>query len=145
MTKLYLVNAAVRARAINEISAAPDGYTVKIEPPKKSRGQEEKYHAQIGDIHKSKAFRFLGRNDWQEEDIKRLLVDAFAAEKASMGEPLQQVGRVVPSIDGLRTVQLGIQTRLFIKKEASDFVEYLYAYGAQIGVEFLDRPAMEAA
>lgn len=121
------------------------GWKVRITPPKKTRGQEEKYHAMVGDICKSGLFCFLGRKDWSEEDIKRLLVDAFSAEMAAQGKPLSQAGQIVPSLDMQRTVQLGIQTRRFTKKEASDFVEYLYAYGAALGVEFAERPPVEAA
>lgn len=143
--RFVLVHQTARQRATQAVGAAPDGYVVKVEPPAKSRGQEEKYHAMIGDIHKSGLFCFLGRRDWSEEDVKRLLVDAFAAEMAAQGTPLQQAGQVVPSLDMMRTVQLGIQTRKFLKKEASAFVEYLYAYGAALGVEFSDRPALEAA
>lgn len=130
-------------RAIDD--PAYNGWKVRIAPPTKSRDQEEKYHAMIGDIRKSGLFCFLGRRDWTEDDVKRLLVDAFAAEMLAQGSPLQQVGQVVPSLDMMRTVQLGIQTRKFTKKEASAFVEYLYAYGAMLGVQFADRPAMEAA
>lgn len=140
-----LVHNTARQRAIEATKIAPDDYVVRISPPAKSRGQEEKYHAMIDDIWKSGLFRFLGRSDWSKEDIKRLLVDAFAQERESIGQPLSQAGRVVPSLDMQRTVQLGIQTRKFTKKEASDFVEYLYAYGSMIGVEFTDRPVLEGA
>ena len=112
------------------------GWKVKLTPPQKSRDQEEMYHAMIGDIHKSKKFTFLGQADWSSDDIKRLLVDAFAKEMAALGTPLAQSGRVVPSLDFQGTVQLGIQTRNFRKNEGSEFIEYLFAYGASIGVQF---------
>ena len=134
-----------RARAAQAIAESPDGHEVRISEPKKSRDQEEKYHAIIGDIEKSKLFKFLGRNDWSEEDIKRLLVESFAQEMIANGTPLSQSGRVVPSLDMQRTVQLGIQTRRFKKAEAAQFIEYLYSYGAQIGVEFDERPCLEGA
>ncbi len=145
MRLFRLINHAVRQRAADACRTEPDGYEVRITEPKKKREQEMMYHAQIADIQKSKMFWFLGRNDWDEDDIKRLLVEAFAHEMAGAGTPLRQAGRVVPSLDMARTVQLGIQTRHFLKKEASDFIEFLYCYGAQIGVEFNDRPATEAA
>lgn len=140
-----LVHDTARQRAAQACMTSPDGYVVKFDEPKKSRDQEEKYHAMIGEIHKSGLFCFLGRRDWNGEDIKRLLVEAFANEMAEQGKPLSQSGRIVPSLDMQRTVQLGIQTRKFKKAEASAFVEYLYAYGASLGVEFSDMPAIEAA
>lgn len=142
----FLVHDQARAgvkRAIDD--PAYVGWKVRITPPSKSRDQEEKYHAMVRDIKKSGLFCFLGRSDWSEEDVKRLLVDAFAAEMAAHGTPLSQSGHVVPSLDMQRTVQLGIQTRKFLKAEASNFVEYLYAYGASLGVEWSDRPTSEAA
>lgn len=66
--------------------------------------------------------------------MKRLLVDEFAEEMRQAGSPLHHDSRVVPSFDGRRTVQLGVQTRQFYVKEASDFIEYLYSFGAQHGV-----------
>ncbi len=140
-----LAHDQARRNAAQYCMEAPDGYEVRITEAKKKREQEEKYHCQIADIHKSKLFFFLGLNDWTEEDIKRLLVEAFANEMAMSGAPLRQSGRVVPSLDMARTVQLGIQTRKFLKKEACAFIEYLYSYGSQIGVEFNERPATEAA
>ena len=112
------------------------GWKVKFTAPGKTRPMEEKYHAMIGDIEKSKKFVFMGTTEWDQEDIKRLLVDSFAKVKQSMGEPLSQGGRVIPSLDFTGTVQLGIQTRKFTKKEGADFIEYLFSYGAEIGVQF---------
>lgn len=139
-----LVHDTARQRAANACWTLPDGYVAKFDEPKKSRDQEEKYHAMIGDIHKSKLFCFLGRRDWSEDDIKRLLVEAFANEMAEQGKPLAQSGRIVPSLDMQRTVQLGIQTRKFKKAEASAFVEYLYAYGASIGVRWTENEGRAA-
>lgn len=107
------------------------GYHVRITEPLKNREQEEKYHAMIGDI--AKQVEHIGRK-WDADDWKRLLVDDFAEEMRMAGTPLHHDGRVTPSLDGRRIVQLGIQTRDFYVKEASQFIEYLYAEGAQYGV-----------
>jgi len=101
----------------------------------KTRDQEEKYHAMIGDI--AKQVKFLDR-EWHVDDMKRLLVDDFAEEMRMAGKPLHHDGRVFPSFDGRRIVQLGIQTRDFYKKEAAEFIEYLFAFGAQRGVVWSD-------
>ena len=105
---------------------APDGWVVRISPPQKKREQEEKYHAMIGDI--AEQTEYAGRR-WDADDMKRLLVDEFAEEMRSAGTPLHHDSRVVPSADGRRVIQLGIQTSLFRVGEASAFIEYLYAYG----------------
>ena len=106
---------------------APDGWVVRISPPQKNREQEEKYHAMIGDIAEQTVY--AGRT-WGADDMKRLLVDEFAEEMRSAGTPLHHDSRVVPSENGRRVIQLGIQTSRFRVGEAAAFIEYLYAFGA---------------
>lgn len=119
------------ARFIRE--HAPKGWTVTCKPPVKRRIQEEKYHAMLGDI--ARQWEFMGRK-WDADDMKRLMVDAFAEAMRQAGTPLHHDGRVVPSIDGQRVVQLGVQTRDFYVSEASEFIEYLHAFGAEHGIEW---------
>src|SRR3546814_12942470 len=58
--------------------AANEGeYEVVIRKATKSRQQEEHYHALIGDI--AKQYQHAGRT-WDDEDMKRILVDAFKHE-----------------------------------------------------------------
>ncbi|ODT75471.1 MAG: hypothetical protein ABS69_10675 [Nitrosomonadales bacterium SCN 54-20] len=113
--------------------SAPDGWTATFQEPNKSREQEEKYHSMIADI--SRQCEFMGRK-WGREEWKRLLIDAFARIKAAEGKPLRGWGTVMPSLDGSGFVQLGIQSRHFRKAEAAEFVEYLYSYGAENGVQW---------
>lgn len=120
---------------------SPDGYMVTVSEPAKKRIQEEKYHAMFGDI--ARQCEFIGKK-WDAEDWKRLLVDAFALAMREAGTPLHHDGRVVPSLDGQRVVQLGIQTRDFYVREAAEFISFLYAWGDERGVEWTE-PAMEAA
>jgi hypothetical protein len=136
---MVITGEVARKAICRYVLAAPEGYVVRISEPKKKRAQEEKYHAQIGDI--AKHCTFMGQR-WHEEDWKRLLVDAFAKAMRDAGTPLHHDGRVVPSLDMERVVQLGIQTRDFWVKEAANFIEYLFAYGAENGVEW-SEPATE--
>jgi hypothetical protein len=131
-----LAHDTARKLAAAACMTMPDGYHVWIDEPKKKRIQEEKYHAMIGDI--AKQIEHIGRK-WDADDMKRLMVDDFAEEMRLAGTPLHHDGRVTPSIDGRRIVQLGIQTRDFYVKEASDFIEYLYAQGAQYGVVWSEK------
>lgn len=138
---LILTSPSVRLRAHQAIDEAPEGYMVQISEPAKKRIQEEKYHAQIGDI--AKQTTHIGRK-WDADDMKRLLVDEFAEEMRLAGTPLHHDGRVIPSLDGKRIVQLGIQTRDFYVKEASQFIEFLYAWGAQRDVVWTEPVYAEA-
>ena len=80
-----------------------------------------------GDI--ARQVEHIGRK-WEADDMKRLLIDEFADEMRAAGTPLHHDGRIVPSFDGRRIVQLGIQSRDFYVKEAAAFIEFLYAFGA---------------
>jgi len=140
-----LVHDTARQRAAQACMTTQEGYRVIIKPPAKSRIQEERYHAMIGDI--ADQSEFMGKK-WHADDWKRLLIDAFAKVMRDMGTPLHHDGRVVPSLDGQRVVQLGIQSSAFYKAEASQFIEFLFAYGAENGIvwkETKQRGVMEAA
>ncbi len=95
---------------------------MEIKLASKSREQEEKYHAMINDI--AKQAKHLGAK-WSSEDWKRLLVDQFLREEANIQ------GKIIPNLDGTGIVQLGFQTRKFTKEQASEFVEWLYAWSAE--------------
>ena len=105
----------------------------------KSRAQEEKYHAMISDISKQLLHNGEKLN---AESWKRLLIEAFVivmqeiAKGENKPDPFHGKARLIMSLDGKRIVQLGVQSRLFGKKVASDFIEYLYAYGVDNGVKF---------
>lgn len=132
---IILRDPATRLRAHQAIDEAQEGYMVQIGEPAKKRIQEEKYHAMIGDI--AKQTTHIGRK-WDLDDMKRLMVDEFAEEMRLAGTPLHHDGRVIPSLDGKRIVQLGIQTRDFYVKEAAKFIEFLYAWGADRDVEWTE-------
>ena len=89
-----------------------------------SRDQEEKYHAMIGDI--ANQAKHLGSH-WDADTWKRLLVDKFVREQGISSQ-------IMANLDGDGIVQLGFQTRKFTKEQASEFVEWLYAWAAENGV-----------
>jgi len=113
----------------------------------KSRGQEEKYHAMIGCI--ARQIPWMGKKR-DTETWKRLLIEAFVHVKredaiaTNQRDPFNGRGEVVPSLDGQRVVQLGVQSRTFGKRIASEFIEYLYAFGAENNVQWNDRRIYEA-
>ena len=101
--------------------------TLEIKDATKSRHQEEKYHAMIGEV--AKQAQHLGAK-WDAESWKRLLVDQFCKDNGL------KTGAVIPNLSGDGIVQLGLQTRNFTKEQASEFVEWLHAWGAEHGVTF---------
>ena len=137
-----LAHDQARANAARYIAnEAPTGHMVTVSEPTKKRIQEQKYHAMLFDI--SKVCLFMGVKQ-HEDDWKRLLVDAFAKVMRDAGTPIHHDGRVIPSLDYQRVVQLGIQTKDFYVKEAAEFIEYLYSYGAENNICWSEPKEMEA-
>ena len=112
---------------VKEALATGKHLTLEIKDASKSRVQEEKYHAMIGEI--AKQAMHMG-SKWDAESWKRLLVDQFCKDSGI------KTGVVIPNLSGDGIVQLGMQTRKFTKEQASEFVEWLHAWGAEHGVTF---------
>lgn len=137
-----LVHSEARRRAAQACQDAPDGHMVVISEPTKKRIQEERYHAMVNDI--AKQCYYHGRK-LDAESWKRLLVEAMVfilrEEAKAKGEddPFPNGGAVLPSLDGMRIVQVEVLTRHFTVPQASAFIEYLFSYGAENGVIWTDR------
>jgi hypothetical protein len=101
--------------------------SLQIKKENKSRDQEEKYHAMIGEI--SKQASHLG-SKWDENDWKRLLLDKFARETG------RTPGKLISNLDMTGIVEVGIQSRKFTVSDAGEFIEWLHAWGADNGVTF---------
>lgn len=114
----------------------------------KSRDQEERYHAMLGDIAKQCQHlnMRLDRDTW-----KRLAIDQF--KRDTLKEPeccakywARNQLNVMPSLDGSAVIVLGEQSRKFPKAVASVFIEWLFAWGADHSVAWTDPtvPPIEA-
>jgi hypothetical protein len=114
---------------VKDALAAGRKLTLEIKPASKSRDQEEKYHAIIGDI--AKQAQHMGAK-WDAEDWKRLLVDQYVKDQGLNGS------KIIPSLDGSGIVQLGFQTRKFTKEQASEFVAFLICWCDQNGIELYE-------
>jgi hypothetical protein len=143
----FMAHDLARQNAIKAVQNAPTGWMVQVSEPAKKREQEEKYHAMCGDI--AKQCTFLGQkrtlHAW-----KRLLCEAFVMvlrdEAKAQGKPDPfPAGEMLPSIDGLRIVQIEVLTRDFKVSQASQFIEYLYAFGEDRGVRWSESARRTAA
>jgi hypothetical protein len=110
---------------VTEALDAGKELVLEIKAANKSRDQEQKYHAMITEI--AQQAQHLG-SKWDAESWKRLLVDQFCKDIGL------KTGVVIPNLSGDGIVQLGYQTRKFTKEQASQFVEWLYAWSAENGV-----------
>ena len=95
---------------------------LEIRPLTRSLSQNSKFHAMIGRI--AEQMHEVG-STWNRDDWKRLLVDQWAHETE------RHLGRVCPSLDGERVVQLGAQTRTFTVEMCNEFIEWLYAWATE--------------
>jgi hypothetical protein len=96
-------------------------------PDMKSRQQERLYHSIIGQIAKQSQ---LHGSRWTQESWKRFLIDQWAHESGEMAS----ISKIMPSIDGERVVQLGLQSRRFTKEQAISFTEWLMYWANTNGV-----------
>ena len=104
------------------------GHKISLTFKKQTRSDQQNklFHAIIGDI--AKQAQHAGAR-WDTESFKRFLVDQWAHETG------RKIGKVAPSLDGERVVQLGMQTRHFNKTDASEFTEWLFAWCSENGVK----------
>jgi len=100
--------------------------TIEIKQSKRSVEQNAMFHAIITKI--SKQMKAAG-STWTADDWKRLLIDQWAHDTD------RKIGKVCPSLDGERIVQLGLQSYEFTTSESSDFIEFLLAWSAQKGLD----------
>jgi len=128
-----LTDARVRLLAADAVLGAPDGVACVIRPARRNLEQNALLHTLFADI--ARQVEFFGQKR-DAETVKRLLVDAFARVKKAMGEPIQPDGQMLPSLDRQGVVQLGVQTRTFSKALMGEFIEYLYAWGADNDVRW---------
>lgn len=101
-------------------------FTLTLTKQKRSNDQNKLFHSLIGEI--TKQFQHAGAR-WDQESVKRFAIDQWAHETG------RSTGKVAPSLDGQRVVQLGLQSRDFTKEDASEFTEWLLAYCAENGIE----------
>ncbi len=111
------------------------GLDVTVARMSKTRAQEARYHAMMGDI--ARQVEVDGKK-FIPKVWKVKLKDQFEHELIAQGTPLSKPGSVTMSIDGLRVVQIPPESKEFRKGEASDFIEYLFSFGAQFNICWSD-------
>jgi len=111
------------------------GIDITVAKESKTRAQEQRYHAMMGDI--SRQIELDGKK-FSSKVWKVKLKDQFEHELIVLGTPLSKPGSVTMSVDGLRVVQIPPESKEFRKNEASDFIEYLFSFGAENNIEWSD-------
>ena len=106
---------------------APLGSCVSVGPAPKSRDQEAKFHAMLGEI--AKQAQHVG-SKWDDESWKRLICELWSRNDSETAS-----ARVIPALDNAGIVQLGIQTRNLTKERYASLITFTECWCAENGVE----------
>jgi hypothetical protein len=106
------------------VADAPDGYRVEIKPPKRTDGQNERFHAICGDIAKS-GLTWAGKRRSAAE-WKVLLVSGHATATKEGSE-------MIPGLEG-EFVNIRESTALMSVKRGSSLIEYATSFALQNSV-----------
>ena len=99
---------------------------LEIKQSRRSTEQNDMFHSIIAQI--SQKMGEAG-STWTADDWKRLLIDQWAHETG------RKIGKVAPSLDGERIVQLGLQSHKFTVEDSSEFIEFLIAWATNKGID----------
>ena len=129
MTYFVMAHDQARQRAQQAIQSAPEGYIVTIKEPTRNLEQNALLWSLLAQVSKAVVWygQKLSTDDWK---------NIFSASLKK--------SKVVPGIDG-GFVVCGQSTSSMNKRDFSDLCEVIFAFGANHGVEFNERPALEAA
>ena len=104
-----------------------------------------KFHCMISDIRHQAMIHIPGRRirmaDYNMDEAKALLVMWFARERDLNGDPLTNSPRSITDPTTGEQVQIRPSTAQWGKRDASDFVEWLYALGSDCKIQW-SEPAM---
>lgn len=115
-----LVHAEARRRAVEAVRSAPDGYVVEVKDATRTLEQNALLWAVLTDV--AEQVEWYGKKLTNEE-----WKDVFTASLKR--------SKVVPGLDG-GFVVLGQRTSTMTKREFSELVELIYAFGAEREVKW---------
>lgn len=128
VVKFILAHPEARRRAMACVADAPEGYRVEVREPKRTDGQNERFHAICGDIAKS-GLPWAGKPRTAVQ-WKGLLVSGHAVATGEGAE-------MVPGLEG-EFVNLRESTALMSVKRGSSLIEYATAFALNNGVRLND-------
>jgi hypothetical protein len=131
----YLNHDLARQRAEAAVKTAPDGYIVTVAEATRTLEQNAAQWPILAAFAAQKQAVINGRLEWvTDEDWKDILTAAFHNE----------LTRVALGLDG-RMVLLGQRTSKFGKGQFSNWLEFLHATAAQMGVTVYPEEERQAA
>ena len=136
MIRLTIAHESARRAIAQSVMSAPLGTRVSIGPAIKSRSQEALFHAMIGEI--AEQAQHVG-SKWSADAWKRLIVDLWSRNDSEAAS-----ASVIPALDHVGIVQLGIQTREISKERYASLITFTQWWCDENGVE-LSEPQKVAA
>lgn len=128
----FLAHNLARRNAMRAIADAPKGYRVTVQPPKRTDGQNERFHAIVGDIAKS-GLLWAGKKRSAAE-WKVLLVSGHATATKEGSE-------MVPGLEG-EFVNIRESTAIMSIRRGASLIEYATAFAIANGVALNDPRLM---
>jgi hypothetical protein len=122
MTKhVFRVTPTNRRHIAEQVMNLPEGYVVKAHPPTRSLEANAALWAMLKDISKQVVWhgRKLDADSW-----KHIFSSSLRKQD------------VVPNLDGTGFVVMGVSTSSMSKREMSDLLELISAFGSQHDVKF---------
>jgi hypothetical protein len=118
--RLILNSMFARERAVAAVLKAPDGYICRVEEPKRTVDQNDLMWSLLTDISFAKP---MGRRH-TPDDWKAIAMNACGWEC-----------QFVEGLDG-RPFPKGFRSSKMTKKQMSALIEFLFAFGAEHGVQW---------
>jgi hypothetical protein len=115
-----LAHSEARLRALQAVQEAPDGYSVKVDEPRRNLEQNALLHALLTDIAKRRTW---ADKTWDAEDWKRFLTAAWCRVHN------EQIV-MVPALDGHGFEVLYRRTSQLTKRECADLITFIEAWDA---------------
>lgn len=125
----FVLRGRGRAAALDAVANAPEGWTVRVGPPRRSLDQNALLHSLIDQIAKAKP-EWNGL-EMDADDWKALLITSHAV--ATRNEKV----RLIPDLEGTGLVQLVERSSRMSKERATSLIDYISAWAAQNGVELV--------
>lgn len=125
----HLDNLKARERAKLWIDRAPHGWFCEIREPRRSGEQNDRMWAMLTDISRAQP---MGRRH-TPDDWKAILMNACGWES-----------QFLEGLDG-RPFPQGFRSSQLTKSQMTTLIEYMFAFGAEHGVEWSDETRRDAA
>jgi hypothetical protein len=127
---LVLNSAEERATARRWVDGLPQGTRVTFKGPQRTLEQNDRMWAMLTDIARQKTLH--GRR-WKTDQWKVIFLEAVGRET-----------ELIPSLEG-RFIPYGQSSSDLSKKEMSDLIEYMFAWGAENDVRWTDPAIADPA